>query len=49
MTFVGSGLKVKLHHVDADDAIPDGTQLQVMSLVPILDYRAVASALRDIA
>lgn len=49
MTCVGIELKVKPHHVDADGAIPDDTQLHVMNLTPVLDYRAFASALRDIA
>jgi hypothetical protein len=49
ITFVGSGLNVNPHHVDADDAIPDGTQLHVMSFVPVLDCRVFASVLRDIA
>lgn len=49
MTCVGIGLKVKPHHVDADGAIQDDTQLHVMNLTPVLDYRAFASALRDIA
>lgn len=49
MTCVGIGLKVKPHHVDADGVIPDDTQLHVMNLTPVLDYRAFASALRDIA
>ncbi|WP_427777348.1 hypothetical protein ACE15Y_05455 [Bifidobacterium bifidum] len=48
-TFVGSGLNVKPYHVDADDGIPDATQLQVMSIIPVLDHRVFASALRDIA
>jgi hypothetical protein len=49
ITFVGSGLNVELHHVDADAAIPDATQLHVMNFVPVLDCRVFASALRDIA
>lgn len=49
MTFAGSGLNVKLHHVDADGDITGLSQMQVMNFVPILDYRAFASALRDIA
>ena len=49
MTCVGIGLKVKPHHVDADDGIIDFTQLHVMNLTPVLDSRFCASALRDIA
>lgn len=50
ITFVGSGLNVELHHVDADDdVIPDDTQLQAMSLIPELDHRVFASELRNIA
>lgn len=49
MTFVGSGLNVEPHHVDADGGIIDGAQLHVISLIPVLDYRFFASALRDIA
>lgn len=49
MTFVGSGLNVEPHHVDADGGIIDGAQPHVMSLIPELDYRVFASALHDIA
>lgn len=49
MTCVGIGLKVKPHHVDADDGTIDFTQLHVMNLTPVLDSRFCASALRDIA
>ncbi|WP_347056105.1 hypothetical protein [Bifidobacterium pseudocatenulatum] len=48
MTCVGTGLKVKSHHFDADGDILDGTQLHVMNLTPVLD-RVFAAALRDIA
>lgn len=37
MTCVGTGLKVKSHHFDADGDILDGTQLHVMNLTPVLD------------
>lgn len=49
MTCVGIGLKVKPHHVDADDGTIDFTQLHVMNLTPVLDSRFCAFALRDIA
>lgn len=49
ITFVGSGLRVNPHHVDADGGTIDFTQLQVMNFVPVLDSRFCASAFRDIA
>ena len=48
-TFVGSGLNVNPHHVDADGGTTDITKFQVISVVPVLDYRVFASELRDIA